>query len=90
MTQFLNNIWIALSTENAVLMNILMIPISILETYLSMQIFLTIFNISASKKQEILYVLSVSIISRLSANIILTPFNVIINYSCIIILTKLM
>lgn len=89
MTQFLNNIWIALSTENAVLMNILMIPISILETYLSMQIFLTIFNISASKKQEILYVLSVSIISRLSANIILTPFNVIINYSCIIILTKL-
>ena len=89
MTQLLNNIWIALSTENPILMNILMIPITIIENYLSMKIFLTIFNVNASKKQVFWYVISTLIISRLSANLILTPFNVILNYSCIIIFIKI-
>lgn len=89
MTQFLNNIWIALSTENPVLMNILMIPITVIENYLSMKIFLTIFNATATKKQVFWYVILTLIISRLSANFILTPFNVILNYSCIIIFIKL-
>lgn len=89
MTQLLNNMWCALSTENPVLMNIFMIPITIIENYLSMRIFLTIFNVKATKKQIFWYVLLTLIISRLSDNFILAPFNVIVNYTCIIIFIKL-
>lgn len=89
MTQFLNNIWIALSTENVGLMNIIFIPLHILECYLSMKIFLTIFNVNASKRQVLWYTLPTAIISLLSANFVMAPFNIILNYSCIIILTKL-
>jgi len=89
MTQFLNNIWIALSSENAALMNILAVPLTIIENYLSMKIFLTIFNVKASKKQVFWYVISTLIVSMLSANFILAPFNVILNYTCIIIFIKL-
>lgn len=90
MTQFLNNIWLALSSENEVLMNFLAVPFTIIENYLSMKIFLTLFNIKASKKQILIYVLFTLIISLLSSNFILAPFNVIINYTCIIILIKLL
>lgn len=88
MTQFLNNLWVALSTENAVLLNILLIPFGIIESYLSMEIFLTIFNVKASKKQIFLYIILNVIISALTSNFILLPFNVIINYTCIIVLIK--
>lgn len=89
MTQFLNNIWVALSSENPELINILMIPFSIIESFLTMKIFLTIFNVKTSKKQIFLYIISNLIISRLSDAFILEPFNIIFNYSCIIILIKL-
>ena len=89
MMQFVNNIWIALSTENPALMNIFAIPLTLIENYLSMKIFLTIFNVKASKKQVFWYVLSTLIISRLSEHFILDPFNVILNYTCIIIFIKL-
>lgn len=89
MIRFLNNIWIALSSENPDLINILVIPLSIIESYLSMKIFLTLFNVKASKKQTFSYVISVFIVGRLSSAFIPTPFNVIINYACIVLLTKI-
>ncbi len=89
MMQFLNNIWLALSSENIKLVNILLVPFTIIENYLSMKIFLTIFNINASKKQIFYYVVSTLIVSTLSSNFILPPFNVLVNYMCIIILIKL-
>lgn len=88
MTQFLNNIWGALNTGNATLMNIICILLNVIECYLSMKIFLTIFNVNASKNQIFGYVISVFIVSRLSNIFISEPFNVILNYSCIIILIK--
>lgn len=88
MNQLLNNIWIALSTENPALMNILLIPFGIIESYLSMKIFLIIFNVTAKKGQIFLYIILTTAISIFSNNIILTPFNIIFNYSCIIILIK--
>lgn len=89
MMQFVNNIWIALSTENPVLINIVMIPFSIIESFLTMKIFLTIFNVTATKRQIFIYIFANLIMSRLSDNFILTPFNVIFNYTCIILLIKL-
>lgn len=89
MNQLLNNIWIALSTENPVLMNILGIPFQIIESYLSMKIFVTVFNVTSTKRQTFWYIILTTIFSRLSDSFILTPFNVIFNYSCIIILIKI-
>ena len=89
MTQFLNNIWIALSSENPELLNILLIPFIIIENYLSIKISLTIFNVKASKKQVSLYLILTLIMSTLSSNFIPAPFNVIFNYTCIIIFIKL-
>lgn len=89
MSQFLNNIWIILNTENQILTNIFQIPLGIIENYLSVKIFSTIFNVNVSKKQIFLYVTLTLIISTLSSIFILAPFNVIINYTCIIIFIKL-
>ena len=89
MTQFLNNVWIALSTENIPLMNILSIPLTLIEIYLSMKIFLTIFNVKASKKQQLLYVIPITVICRISASFIPAPLNVILNYTSMLIFMKL-
>jgi len=89
MNQLLNSLWIALSTENPGLIDIFMIPFSIIEIFLSAKIFLTIFNVKASNKQIVLYILPILIISRLSAKFIPTPFNVILNYTSMIIFINL-
>jgi len=89
MTQLLNNIWIGLNNENPELLNILLIPFSIMESFLIMKIFLTIFNIEVSRKQSFWYVILVFIAGRLTSTIALSPFNIILNYACIVILIKL-
>ena len=89
MIQFLTNIWCALTSENHDLMNILAIPLTLLEIYLSMKIFLTIFNVKTSRNQAFLYVISITIICILSANYTPVPFNVVLNYTCMIIFIKL-
>ena len=89
MMQFLNNIWIALSTENVELLNILFIPAGFIEHYLFMTLFLTIFSVTPKLKQKLIYVFSVLIISLFTLNFIFSPFNVLINYLCMILLIKL-
>lgn len=78
--EILNNIWMALSTPNEVLMNILLILAGIIENFLSMNLFLSIFNIHSTKKQRALYVSLVIIVSISTMYIIPNPFNVFINY----------
>jgi len=80
MMQFLNNIWIALSTENVGLVNTLLIPASVIENFLFMSIFLTIFNVTANRKQKLIYVLGMTCIAFLSPIIMPSPFDVFINY----------
>lgn len=89
MIQFLNNIWIALTSENVELVNLLLIPATIVEHYLFMNIFLIIFNVETSKKEKLLYVSIISLISIFSLNFVFPPINVILNYSCIVILIHL-
>lgn len=88
MIQFLNNIWVSLSTPNEILVNILLIPASFLENYLFMSLFLIILNVKCNKKQKILYVTLMSLVSILTSYFIPSPFNVIINYGCVILLIK--
>ena len=88
MNQLLNNIWIALSTENPALVNILAIPFQFIESYLSMKIFVTVFNVTSTKRQNFWYIILTAIFSRLSDTFISTPSNVIFNYIFIIICIK--
>lgn len=83
--EILNNIWMALTTPNQELVNILLIPIGIIEIFLTMLLFLSIFNIGATKKQKITYVILSYIISLLSVYIIPNPLNILFNYLMFII-----
>ena len=83
--EFLNNIWIAISTPNEGLLNILLIPAGIIENLLIMYLFISILGISASKKQKITYVILMSCISLVSMYFIPTPYNLFINYFTMIL-----
>lgn len=53
--EIINNVINALTTENEILINICSIPLTVIELTLTMLIFLTVLNISATKKQKITY-----------------------------------
>ena len=84
--EFFNNIWVALSTPNEILMNILLIPAGIIESILILYIFISILNIQTTKKQKIIYVILMTITSLLSMYVIPNPFNIIFNYLLMFIL----
>ena len=87
--EVLNNIWIAISTPNEGLVNILVSLATFVENYLVMSLFISILNIKASIKQKSSYVLSMSIISIISMHLISNPFNIFFNYLLMIILAKI-
>ncbi len=82
----LNNIWIAISTPNEWLINILSLPFLFIENYLCMLIFSSVLNLSLSKKQKIIYVSVISIEAFLTMNYLPIPFNTFVNYIVIAIL----
>ena len=86
MNQLLNNIWIALSTENPVLIKLLMIPAGIIEPYLIMTLFTIIFKVNASKFQKILYIFSSFLTGMLTSIFIKSPYNILVNYTCMLFL----
>lgn len=75
-----NNIWMALSTPNEGLLNLIFIPAALIENYLTLLLFASILNISINAKQKLQYVISTSCICILSLLFISNPFNVILNY----------
>ena len=89
MIQLLNNIWTSFNSINPELVNIILIPAAFVEAYLFMQLFLIFFNVNATKKQKILYVVIMSSIGLINSNFVEPPFNVFINYSCILLLIKI-
>lgn len=89
MTQFLNNLWVALSTENVELVSIFLIPATIIENYILMNLFLITLNLRSSTIQKIFYVISVSIISILGIFFIPSPLNIFLNYTCMLLFIKI-
>lgn len=78
--EILNNLWVAVSTPNETLMNIIAVPGTIIETLLTMLLFTSILNISATKRQKIIYFLSISCICLFMINYVEGPYNLFINY----------
>ena len=83
----LNNIWVAISTPNLRLINILIIPLIFLEGYLTMCLFLNIIKVDVSSNRKILYTILISIVALITGFLIPEPFNVFLNYFTIIFLT---
>ena len=78
--EILNNIWTALSTPNEGLINILFIPLSFIENILIMYLFIYLLNINATKKQKLIYGISIPLISLITLNFIPAPYNSFVNY----------
>ena len=84
--EMLNNIWIALSTENIALVNFLLIPLTFLECTLITMLLINLLNIASTKKQKIAYIILSSIVTIITTNFIPSPLNVICNYLIFFIL----
>ncbi len=78
--ELLNNIWNVLSTPNECLINIILIPSTIVEAIFTLLIFTTILNLKASTVQKIIYVIACSIISFINTYFIPSPINIFVNY----------
>lgn len=76
----ISNIWTALSTENPELVTLILHIVVFIESYLTLNLFLSIFNIDSTRKQRLLYVIIFGVEATISSLTIPTPYNVIINY----------
>ena len=74
--EILNNIWLSLNTSNIDLMNIIAIPVTLLEHFFMMLLFIHIANITTTFKRKLIYILSMTFISLFTMTFIKNPFNV--------------
>ena len=84
--EFLNNIWMAISTPNENLVNIMVSLATFVENFLAMTLFLSIFNTKTNLKKKALYIILMSIISIISMGIFPNPINILLNYLIMFIL----
>lgn len=81
MSNFLNNLWVAVSTPNPLLLKILSVPIGfLLEAPLSLYLIISIFNIQVSKKKKLSYIVLTATLSNICALLLPNPYNIIVNY----------
>lgn len=78
--ELLNNIWNALTTPNETLIDIILIPSAILESLLTLMAFSAILNLETTRKQNIAYCTSFSILILVITYFIPSPWNIFINY----------
>lgn len=74
--EILNNINEMVSTSSI----FYKLPFTFIEMYIAMELFLSILNISASKKSKIIYVTISSLITIITSFSIPSPFNILMNY----------
>ena len=86
--EILNNIWIALSTENEALINVLSIPCTFFEIYIIFMIFTSIFKINYTKRQSLIFICLSSLTSIIAYYFIPAPYYSIIDYIIMYILIK--
>ncbi len=85
---FFQTIWTALTTPNQILTNIIIMPFSFIEITISMLLFTTILNISTSKKNKLIYIITLSIWTILSNILIPKPLGPVINMIILPIVVK--
>ncbi len=84
--EILNNLWLAISTPNEALINILLVPAAFIETFLIMSLCIYIVNIKTSRYYKFVYTFIASCIMLFANSFIPNPFNIFVNYLTSIIL----
>lgn len=77
--EILQNLWIALTSENEMLAKLILVPTTFIEALVTMLLFSTILNIQSTKVQKAKYVTSIAILGILSLNLIPQPYNTFLN-----------
>ena len=85
--EILNNLWLAISTPNELLINIIAVPSAILENILILLLFMSILNINSNFKHKALFVIIMTLTSFISMNFLPNALNLSLNYILMIILT---
>lgn len=86
--EFLNNLWIAFSTPNEGLINVVLFFAGFIEAYFLMSLFASIINITINKTKRIIYIIAIAIFLPISRFLIPSPFNIFINYLFVFASTK--
>ena len=84
--ELINNIWIALSTPNQLLITLLSIPFTILELFVTLIIFSTILKINISNKNKFIYITVTFVVSFVANHFLPSPINLFINYITLFLL----
>lgn len=85
--EIFNNLWLAISTPNELLINIIAVPSALLENILILLLFMSILNITSNFKQKALFVIIMTLTSFISMNFLPNALNISLNYILMIILT---
>ena len=80
MEVLLNNVWMALTTPNSGVVNLLSIPLLLIENCLCFLLFSSVLNVKFNTKQKLIYILSVPIEAFICMNFIPIPYNTFLNY----------
>ena len=78
--EFMNNIWIALTTSNESLVSVLGLIFIPLESFITMLLSLTIIDLKVSNKKKLLHVLCMTIIGFITFAFCPMPLNTFVNY----------
>ncbi len=93
MTETINNIWNALIMPNELVLKIITSLLTFLEAYVTMNLFTTILNVKPNKKQQLYYVLTISITTIISRCFIPIPygtfFNILVVFLSVLFIFKL-
>ena len=87
--EIFNNLIQTLTTPNEELTNIICSPLILVEAIISMLLFTTILNIKSTTKQNVIYVLSMTISSFITRFLVSTPYGTFINIIIALIITIL-
>ena len=88
--EILNNIWLAISTPNEGLLNMLFIPLAFIENFLIITLYLVFLNTSVALKKKVIYSLLITFLGIFTQFFIPNPFNIFINYLLHIVIAYLM
>lgn len=83
--EIFQTIWTALTTENELLTNIIVLPIGFIESFINVLLFTTLLNLNIDKKDRTRYIIFISLFVYLSNIFIPNPFKFFVNLIVIIL-----
>ena len=86
--EILNNIWNVLSTENEVVTKLITAPLMFVEVYISFGLFTQILGIPYTKKEQSIYVITISVSGIIMSLFLPALEKMIINYIVLYVLVK--